>query len=347
MCSKILWCSHWTSSHLTFEENVHNRIFNCSLLSSCSYQHVGNTTYPTVINSGSRICLPDPFKRRPCRPGCPAARRFCHGRCVAGGRGCFFAPCSRSPYRETPGSTCAQLALEESQEGNCRTQCCYLATDEGAAACQQCLEENIPASCQDLSGAGCWSCGGPVLEIWRKCSESNLTAVDTINCIISNLLPSCSTCVCTLLCYWSPSDDLCRSCLDKPQLSSLFLHHQRCPQGSVYSSSSSTCLKAFTSKKIWSEASRHCQYSGGHLAQPRDNRSTQAVLEAINLQASSEEFYLGAKESVEIKGAGISGNSGVDTPTFLWTSDSSAVEDVNWAEGYPVPGTLITNFICF
>merc|ERR1712155_289548 len=120
--------------------------------------------------------------------------------------------------------------MEEAQEENCRTQCCDLATEEGAVACQQCLEENIPASCQDLSGAGCWSCGGPVLDKWRQCADSNLAAVDTINCITSDLLPSCRSCVCTLMCYWSPTDDLCRSCLDQPELASLFLHHQRCPQ---------------------------------------------------------------------------------------------------------------------
>merc|ERR1712079_737210 len=86
-------------------------------------------------------------------------------------------------------------------------------------------------------------------------------------------------------------------------------HHQRCPQGSVYSSSSSTCFKAITSKKIWSQASRFCEYNGGNLAQPRDNRSITSVLEAINLQASDEVFYIGAKERVEVIGAGISGNS--------------------------------------
>ena len=128
-CNKILWCSHWQSSHHTFEENVPNRSFNCSLLSSCNPQHLGNTTYPIVTNSGSRICLPDPFKRRPCRPGCPAARRFCHGRCVAGGRGCFFAPCSRSPYREEAGSTCSQLAMEAEEE-ECQAECVDINTSK-------------------------------------------------------------------------------------------------------------------------------------------------------------------------------------------------------------------------
>ena len=67
----------------------------------------------------------------------------------------------------------------------------------------------------------------------------------------------------------------------------------------------------------------------------------QNIIEAINIQASGEDFYLGAKQRVKMVGAGISGNSGVDTETILWTSDISAVEDGNWAEGYPIPGTFI------
>ena len=69
------------------------------------------------------------------------------------------------------------------------------------------------------------------------------------------------------------------------------------------------------------------------------------MIEAINIQASGEDFYIGAKQKVEEKGAGISGNSEEDTQTFLWTSNGSAVEDGNWAEGYPVSGTFITNFM--
>ena len=69
------------------------------------------------------------------------------------------------------------------------------------------------------------------------------------------------------------------------------------------------------------------------------------MIEAINIQDSGEEFYLGAKERVEQMGAGISGNSGEDTPTFLWTSDGSTVEDGNWADGYPVLGTFIKKFM--
>merc|ERR1712069_94130 len=109
----------------------------------------------------------------------------------------------------------------------------------GAAACQQCLTNIIDPSCQLLSGAACWYCGGSILEKWRQCSSSDLSSVAMIDCISQATVPSCRSCVCTLLCYWSPSDDLCRSCLDQPQLASLFHHHQHCPHGWVYSEVSS------------------------------------------------------------------------------------------------------------
>ena len=174
-------------------------------------------------------------------------------------------------------------------------------------------------------------------------------ALDTINWISQAIVPSCRTCVCTLLCYWNPTDDLCKSCLEQAQLASLFLHHQHCPQGSVYSFSSSTCYEAFISKKIWSQASRHCQNSGGHLAQPRDKRSIQEVLEAINLQATSEDFWIGAKERVETTGAGISGSAGTrisgismnnqgsrstgqGKPTLFWKISKDFIDNGNQKE---------------
>ena len=349
-------CSHWQSSHHTYEENIPYRVFNCSLLSSCIFKYIGNTSHPTITNSGNRFCLPDPFKRRPCRPACPASRKYCHGRCFHGGRACLFATCSRSPYREDAGSTCSQLAMEQSQEGNCTIQCCNLST---ATACQQCIEENIPDSCTELSGSSCWYCGASVLEKWRECSKSVLSVVDTINCMKQDIITSCKKCICTLLCYWSAEGDLCRSCLHQQEFATLFLHHQQCPQGWVYSSSSSMCLKAFTVSKIWSYASRFCHNGGGLLVQPESHMSIHKVIEAINLQAANEEYWIGGKEKVDISGAGISIFQGLKTvglgkkhnpgkrrggeTVFQWASDDSVIETDNWGVGYPLPG-LVTFF---
>ena len=33
--------------------------------------------------------------------------------------------------------------------------------------------------------------------------------------------------------------------------------------------------------------------------------------------------------------------------TFLWTSESSVVDDDNWAEGFPIPGTFQSPFNFF
>ena len=77
--------------------------------------------------------------------------------------------------------------------------------------------------------------------VWTSYPDPALVtsaAVNTINCITQAIVPSCRSCVCTLLCYWSPTGDLCTSCLDQPQHASLLLHHQQCPQGGVYSAAS-------------------------------------------------------------------------------------------------------------
>merc|ERR1739836_321641 len=133
--------------------------------------------------------------------------------------------------------------------------------------------------------------------VWTSYPDPALVtsaAVNTIDCISQNIVPSCSTCVCTLLCYWSPTGDICRSCLDQPQLASLFLHHQHCPQGWVYSQTSATCFKAFNQEKPWNFAKRFCENGGGVLAQPKSTFTIQTVLEAINMLGVGGVFWLNA-----------------------------------------------------
>ena len=33
--------------------------------------------------------------------------------------------------------------------------------------------DNIDPTCQDVSGAACWYCGGAILEKWRQCSSAS------------------------------------------------------------------------------------------------------------------------------------------------------------------------------
>merc|ERR1712079_56817 len=260
LCHNHFLCSSWQSSHHSFEDEEYDepRVFTCTLLYSCSPRSTA-ADYPIVTNSGDRFCLPDPFKRRPCS-ACPAHRRYCHGRCVynnSPAAKCLFGTCSCSPYKETPGSTCSQLAIE-AQEEECSGECEDISTSAGASSCQHCLVNTIDESCQLLSGASCWYCGGSVLEEWRQCSSSDLSSVAMIDCISQNIVPSCRICVCTLLCYWAPTGDLCTSCLNQPQHASLFLHHHLCPQGWVYSETSHTCFKAFNHEKPWTYAKSFC-----------------------------------------------------------------------------------------
>ena len=301
------------------------RVFNCSLLSSCHHQLVGNSSYPVVTNSGTRFCLPDPFKRRKCLPGCRGHAPYCHGRCVYGGRACLFHPCSRSPYREDSGSSCSQLAME-SQEGECRGFCADLTTAAGASECQSCLVGSIPPQCQHMSGSSCWYCSGSVAQKWEECSNSHHDPIHaTLACINQAQPPECSECVCTLLCYWAPAGDLCTACLEHQELAVLFKHHDKCLQGWVWSEATSSCYRAFTQLKPWDFASRFCQNGGGILAEPKANSSIQTILETVSMWGAIGEFWIGGKASGD---------------TFHWDSDHSMLSNDNWEAGFPLTGKL-------
>ena len=332
LCHNNIFCSHWQSSHYTFEEDISERIFNCSLLTSCRPLS-SISAYPVVTNSGDRFCLPDPFKRRKCRPGCSSHAPYCHGRCVYGGRACFFHPCSRSPYREDGGFSCAQLAMEAEEE-ICRESCSDLSSDSGSSDCQDCLVENLPDQCQNLSGADCWKCSAPVFDEWKQCSQALQNSNSTIDCIPQNLVPVCKTCVCTLICYWNPQGDICQVCLDQASFSSLFVNHNHCDQGWVYSSSSSKCYKAFTQSKIWNYAKSFCENGNGNLAQAKSNNSITSVLEAIHLQAGNGQYWMGGYEVGNIGG-------------FIWAHGYSPVDETNWSPGFPLslPGWKTINEI--
>ena len=227
--------------------------FNCSLLSSCELRHI--SPYNGVItSSGDKYCQPEPFKRRKCSPACKPQRPFCHGRCVFGGRQCFFHPCSKSPYREGSGETCVEQVhnLINSTDQGCKEPCSDISN--GGAGCQSCLEETMPELCQLLSGASCWKCSGQVWKHLELCSTSTSNSVDIVQCIEDNVVTECKSCVCTLLCYLSPGGDLCKSCLQEPELASLFIHSDKCQTGWVWSSTTSKCYKAYTNKKPWVHA---------------------------------------------------------------------------------------------
>ena len=328
MCGQHDECSHWT-----FVFNYLSELFKCTLLSSCEERR--SYSYPDKTISGGKDCQPVSEKRRKCRPGCSNYAPYCHGRCVYGGRGCFFAPCSRSPYREDSGDTCSQYVMD-AVENDCKQHCTNVETDTEEMFCKICLEGNLggrnASQCLEMSGAPCWTSTSQVAEKLGLCAQYCSTPLDTVQCVAQEVAPRSRSCVCTLLCYWSPTGDLCRSCLDQPQLAERFLHHEHCPQGWVYSQASSMCFKSFNEVKPWKYAVRYCDYGGGRLGQAKNSSSLQIVLEAINLRAPAGEYWLGGKENVV--GAGISGWPN----EYVWTGDRTLVDDDNWPTGYPALG---------
>ena len=130
-----------------------------------------------------------------------------------------------------------------------------------------------------------------------QCHSLDLGSVATVDCIEQAIVPRCGKCVCALLCYWSPEGDLCRSCQEQPQFDDHFPHNQHCPQGWVYSESSSTCFRAYTNPKPWKFAVRFCESGGGYLAQPQSTDTMYAAMEAINLLGGNGKYWLGGEEN--------------------------------------------------
>ena len=156
---------------------------------------------------------------------------------------------------------------------------------------------------------------------------SNEDMVATIQCIKAMQSPSCQRCTCTVLCYESPDSEHCRSCLQEEELATLFLNHELCQQGWVWSAVTAKCIKAYDLPRSWMEAETSCKNEGALLAEHQSDSSVVAALEAINLAGPGEYWVGGKRKDI---------NSG-----FSWNSDKSsiAIDDWNWGPGYPVsPG---------
>ena len=182
----------------------------------------------------------------------------------------------------------------------------------------------MPDQCQHMSGTSCWHCSSLVVEQWKNCSLSNIDPLMSFQCILQGVVAVCRQCICTLFCYWSPSGNHCRACLEEPELSTLFINHEHCQQGWTWSAVTSTCYKAFTHLKPWSYASEFCQRGGGHLAEPRTNLSLYGIIEAINIQVETGEYWIGGRNEEE------------DWDSFMWARDSSTINSQDWASGFPL-----------
>ena len=303
----------------------------CTLLSSCVKHNV--PAYPLVTHSGNRDCLETQShslvfssRRVRCAPSCGPQRPYCHGRCVFGGMGCFFHPCSKYPYRSFGAKTCSQLALEISKmECNNRCRPSKLRKEKGINLCQDCLVKNLPDMCGDLTASSCWYCVRPILIDLMMCQliHGN-NPLNVLNCIRDDLTSMrCESCTCNLICYFmDPLGQLCRTCLENPDAASLSIHHQRCPQGYTFDRHAMKCFKTFTNKLTWLEAEEACGNERGHLAQPLSHENLQPIIESINLQGIYEECWIGGKRIEE-------------SNNFTWVQDNSTVELDNWADRFP------------
>ena len=291
------------------------------MLASCEKKEVA--PFPVLTSSGGRDCLPEPYKRRKCLPACSRARPYCHGRCVSGGRGCFFHPCASSPYRTSSSETCTQLAFE-AEEGECQRACHY----SGPEVCQQCLEENLPSQCGELSAAPCWHCSSPILQESARCEIVHQNPLDVVKCIkTKQVIAGCGSCVCSLICYWWPGGPQCRACLEEEQAAELFIDHDKCQQGWILSKEDRRCFKAFSSVQNWTQAEISCGDEGGILAEPTSFSSIFTIIEALNIHGVKGESWIGGQKR---------GDADED---FQWSVNNSTIDSANWALEYPSPSS--------
>ena len=193
-----------------------------------------------------------------------------------------------------------------------------------ADTCQECLGEKIHSQCQQMSGQSCWHCSLPIKKHLVECMKSPQNPVDTVGCIKSAQIPRCQVCTCTLLCYWIPGGDLCKACLEDPQLASLFVNSDHCPQGWTWVEPEAKCVKAFTLKRPWPHASEACKAGGGKLATIKTISSIQPALEAMSLQITEGEFWLG-------------GSAADNEGGYIW-EDGTDITINSWAPEYPLTG---------
>ena len=328
-CSEHKQCEYWT-----YEQDVSTLEKSCTLLSSCEKHSVDRSSSSLqMTHSGNRDCLEtamlppstDFDRRVKCSPACKPHAPYCHGRCVFGGRGCFFHPCSPSPYRSYVGESCTQRALEVSIY-ECLKYCgpSYTNSLNESASCQNCIERSIPDVCGDLSASNCWSCVLPVILKTALCQLTEDDDEDAVlDCLRVQAPSHCRSCICNLICYFmDPMSDLCRECQENEEASDLFLHHEKCPQGYTFSEKDQICFKTFRKEKYWSSAKDKCEKEGGFLAQPRTQNSIFAVLESMNMQGVHEQCWIGGKKRKQ-------------SDDFVWAENNDLIALDNWAQRFP------------
>ena len=338
-------CLYWT-----FNEELLSQNFTCSLLDRCDKHEV--PSYPVLTYSGSRHCEIEPYRRIKCTPACKNPRPFCKGRCVyprSKMARCLFGPCSDNPYFTSGSEDCTDLAFE-AEEDICKDSCkvfnVYSTVLQGlgqisATECQNCLENNLPDQCNELSGSECWFCSTQVLLAHTRCSVVDKEATDVLKCVEDDVASvGCTKCICTLICYRTPETPECQACLKEPMAKTFFNNHQICPQTWVWSQKDKRCYKAIKSKKNWTDAATGCTNEKAILTEPGSYSALSAMLESINLNLGKlrEEVWIGGrKEEGEDDFQWSHGNSSVEIDTAI-VNITSTINTANWALMFPKKG---------
>ena len=171
----------------------------------------------------------------------------------------------------------------------------------------------------------------PSFTTTMPASSSTLPMPNTVetnsNCGQANLPPGCRSCICTLLCYWAPASDLCRVCVEEPEMSKAFVVNDHCPQGWTWAAETSKCYKAFPDPMPWSHADAFCKSGEGNLAQPKYNSSVYAMIESINIQTDVRgKFWIGSRYSDQ---------------GYIWVDGSTMDLVTNWGKYYPGLGIYL------
>ena len=242
---------------------------------------------------------------------------------------CLFHPCSTSPYR-TSTESCFELAFQVEEE-NCHKGCMW----SGPEACQECIQENLPDQCNELSGAPCWHCSSNIYKENELCKANPMyqSGMEVVQCVRDKQITAgCDACVCTMLCYWEPGSAECRACLEDGQAAEMFLHRDTCQQGWLLSREDARCYKGFRQEKTWAEAVASCSEEGGVLAEPTTTTSIYTVIEAMNVHGIGGEL-----------GCWVGGRRNDSAGDFHWNVAESNIAMAAWAHDFPSP---ISNNSC-
>ena len=174
------------------------------------------------------------------------------------------------------------------------------------------------------SGSSCWYCSSPILQEYARCQIVHQDPLEVIDCIKSKqILPGCTSCICTLLCYWEPDGPQCKACLEREEVANLFVNNMDCPQGWTFSAQDAKCFKAHAKAKTWEKAKLSCSEEGSVLAEPFTFNSINKVLEALSIYGIRNQAWIGAsREELEAD--------------FRWSESNRTVSSNNWAHEFPV-----------